>query len=72
MLVGVQEYSVTYFRPNKVMPNEGQSLKSKQTFRFEVEQYFLIGFEVFTPHVSCLCAHDPKITTDHMTFEFEH
>ena len=54
------------------MPNEGQSLKSKQTFRFEVEQYFLIGFEVFTPHVSCLCARDPKITTDHMTFEFEH
>ena len=44
-------------RSVKGQPNEGQSLKSEQTFHFEAERYYftVIGFEVFAP--ACLFMH---------------
>ena len=47
--------------------NEGQSLKSKQTFRFEAERYYFNWIWGFCSPRVCLCAHHP-ITTGHMTF----
>ena len=55
------EAAVTTLQQHSIkgQTNEDQSLKSKQTFRFEAERYFEAIFEVFAPRASCLCAHHP-------------
>ena len=71
VLVSVQEYSVTFFLPNKVSRMKVNHSKVNKHSVLRLSNTFLIGFEVFTPNVPCLCEHQQKITTDHMTFEFE-